>query len=522
MMPAPMRSYPENEVVDVVVIGTGAGGAPVIAGLAKAGWTVVALEAGKAWNPERDFATDEKAQDKIFWNDERLSAGEDPLPFGRNNSGCGVGGGTLHYTAYVPRPQPADFRLRAEFGIGEDWPIGPAELRPFFDEVERFIGVSGPSPYPWDPERTPYPLPPLPRNGPAQLMERGCAALGIRTAPAANAALSAAYFQDGVGWRQPCTNRGFCQAGCANGAKGSADVTFLPFAVAHGAEIRPECFVVGFERTETGAISSVRYVTHEGERRQRCRVVVLAAGAIESPRLLLMNDMANGSGQVGRNFMAHVGTQVWGTFPDDVRPNKGIPGGLISEDTHRPPGAAFAGGYVLQSIGIMPVTHAGQLARGRGLWGPALRDAMRGYNHAAGINVLGECLPSPANHVELSDEQDARGLPKPRVHFTAGPNERAMEAHADALMRSIWTEAGGTDLWSIRRYAHTIGTCRMGHDPNHSVVDPDGRSHEIPNLWISDNSTFPSALGVNPTLTIMALALRTADRMLNRLARREG
>jgi len=353
-------------------------------------------------------------------------------------------------------------------------------------------------------------------------MERGCAELGIRTVPAANAALSAAYFQEGVGWRKPCTNRGFCQAGCSNGAKGSADVTFLPFATAHGAEIRPECFAVGFERTATGAISSVRYVTQGDERWQRCRMVVLAAGAIESPRLLLLNDLANGSGQVGRNFMAHAGTQVWGTFTDDVRPNKGIPGGLISEDTHRPAEAAFAGGYVLQSIGIMPVTHAGQLARGRGLWGPALRDAMRNYNHAAGINILGECLPSPENYLELSDERDARGLPKPRVHFTAGPNERAMEVHAEALMRSIWTEAGGTDLWSIRRYAHTIGTCRMGHDPSRSVVDPDGRSHEIPNLWISDNSTFPSALGVNPTLTIMALALRTADRMLDRLARHDA
>lgn len=522
MTPLEKRTYPEDDVVDVVVIGTGAGGAPVIARLARASLRVVALEAGDAWNPPRDFATDEVDQRKLFWNDERLSAGADPLPFGRNNSGYGVGGGTLHYTAYVPRPQPADFRLRSEFGVGEDWPIDPAELRPYYDEVERFLGVSGPSPYPWDPGRTPYPLPPLPRNGPAQLMERGCAALGIRTSPAANAALSAAYHQEGIGWRQPCTNRGFCQAGCSVGAKGSADVTFIPYATAHGAEIRPGCFAVGFDRDAAGRLTAVRYVTSGRERRQRCRAVVLAAGAIETPRLLLSTGVANGSGQVGRNFMAHVGMQVWGTFPEDVRPNKGIPGGLISEDTHRPPGAGFAGGYILQSIGIMPVTHATQLARGRGLWGAALRDAMRGYNHAAGINILGECLPSPSNFLELSDEPDARGLPKPRVHFTAGPNELAMGAHAEALMRSIWEAAGGSDVWSFPRFAHTIGTCRMGHDPDRSVVDPHGRCHEIPNLWISDNSTFPSALGVNPSLTIMALALRTADTMLDRIVRHEA
>ena len=188
----------------------------------------------------------------------------------------------------------------------------------------------------------------------------------------------------------------------------------------------------------------------------------------------------------------------------------------------RPKDAEFAGGYVLQSIGVMPVTYAGQLARGRGLWGPALREAMRGYNNAAGINILGECLPSAENYLELSEERDARGLPKPRVWFSAGPNEQAMEAHAERLMREIWSAAGGADLWSLPRYAHTIGTCRMGSDPETSVVDPDGRSHEIGNLWISDNSTFPSALGVNPTLTIMALALRTADRFLARQTRHEA
>jgi len=296
----------------------------------------------------------------------------------------------------------------------------------------------------------------------------------------------------------------------------------LPFAVRHGAEIRPESFAVGFDQDANGRISAVRYLAQGREWCQRCRAVVLAAGAIETPRLLLLNGLANASGQVGRNLMAHVGMQVWGTFPEMVRPNKGIAAGLISEDMHRPKDATFAGGYVLQSIGIMPVTYAGQLARGRGLWGPALREAMQGYNNAAGINILGECLPSPENVLELSDEPDARGLPKPRIWFSAGPNERAMEAHAETFMRAIWSAAGGTDLWSFPRYAHTIGTCRMGGDLKTSVVDPDGCSHEISNLWISDNSTFPSALGVNPTLTIMALALRTADRFLARLNRQEA
>ena len=146
-------------------------------------------------------------------------------------------------------------------------------------------------------------------------------------------------------------------------------------------------------------------------------------GAVETPRLLLMNGLANAGGQVGKNFMAHVGLQLWGTADEDLRPFKGIPGGLISEDTHRPRGADFAGGYLIQSLGVMPVTYAAQLARGTGVWGGALRERMRWYNHAAGIDVIGECLPSAGNFVELSDEMDALGLPKPRVHYTHGPNE---------------------------------------------------------------------------------------------------
>ncbi len=126
------------------------------------------------------------------------------------------------------------------------------------------------------------------------------------------------------------------------------------------------------------------------DHRQACQAVFLCAGAIESPRLLLLNGLANGSGQVGRNFMAHTGVQVWGVFDEEVRPNKGIPGALISEDTHRPADADFAGGYLLQSIGVMPVTYATQVARGRGLWGEALSAHMQRYNHIAGINILGD------------------------------------------------------------------------------------------------------------------------------------
>ncbi|WP_425148596.1 GMC family oxidoreductase [Deinococcus sp.] len=498
------------DAADVVVIGSGAGGAPLISRLARAGLKVVALEAGVR-HPPAGIATDEVAQAELFWLDERLSAGADPVAFGRNNSGRGVGGSTLHYTAYTPRAQPDDLRLHSEFGQGVDWPLEFSELERYYDEIEQFLGVSGPAEYPWGPPRRPYPHPPLPLNGAAELMERGCAELGLRTSPAANAALSRPQMQEGYGLRPACTHRGYCQAGCSTGAKASLDITYLALAEAHGAQILDDSYVTGLRRVGR-RLSGVEYLRGGRQHFMAAGAVVLSAGAIETPRLLLLNDLANSSGQVGRNFMAHTGVQLWGQFGGQVRPNRGIPGALISEDTHRTDG--LVGGYLLQSIGVMPVTYATQLTRGTGIWGPALHEQMRGYNHVAGINILGECLPSAANRLELSDEPDARGQPKPRVHFSFGDNERRMTRHAEALMRRIWSAAGVQNVWAFPRAAHTIGTARMGHDPASSVVDSWGRAHDLDNLWISDNSTFPSALAANPALTIMALSLRTADQML--------
>ncbi|GAA4501065.1 hypothetical protein GCM10023172_22330 [Hymenobacter ginsengisoli] len=515
-LPAP------TETVDCLVIGLGAGGAPLLARLAQAGLNVVALEAGPWHNPEKAFATDEKAQDFLFWNDERLAAGQDPLAMGKNNSGTGVGGSTLHYTAYTPRPLPDDLHLKRDFGQGEDWPLTYDDLAPYYEEIEQFLGISGPTPYPWGPSRPKgYPLAPLPLNSAAQLMVRGAEKLGINTSPAANAALSGRYYQEGVGWREACTNRGFCQAGCSNGAKASMDVTFIPLAVKYGADIRPNSFVTEIERDARGHVAAVVYTQNGQNHRLACRHLFLCGGSVETPRLLLLNELALTSGQVGRNLMAHPGLQVWGTFPDEVRPTKGIPGGLISQDTHRPKDADFAGGYLLQSIGVMPVTFSGQVARGRKLWGQPLRDYMRQFNHIAGINILGDCLPHADNFLELSDEKDARQLPKPRLHFTAQENELRMNAHAERVMRGIWEAAGASDIWAFQRYAHVIGTARMGLSGDDAVVDRDGRAFDVPNLYICDNSVFPSALSVNPALTIMALSLRTADKFLERAQRRD-
>ena len=532
-----MRRYAPDEVVDAVVIGTGAGGAPLLARLAAAGLKVVALEAGRNWMPGEQFATDEIDAAKLYWMGERLSAGDTPTTFGANNSGTGVGGSTLHWGAYVPRADPRDLTIRTEFGVGTDWPLAYGDLLPHYEELERFLGVSGPTSYPWEPSRS-YPLPPVPLNAPAEAMQRGCAAIGVRTSEAPVAALSHDYAiagsatEPGYALRHACVNRGYCHQGCRNGAKASMDVTYLPTAVAMGAEIRPNCFVHGFEQDDRGRITGVIYRRTESgndagaggsgpqggtpgeDYLQRCSAVFLCGGAVETPRLLLHTGLGNSSGQVGRNFMAHVATQVWGTFDEEMRPNKGFPASLITEDTLRPKGAAFAGGYLLQSLGIVPITWAVQVARGRGLWGDPLVDYLHRYNRVAGIGMNGDCLPDARNYLELSAEVDATGVAKPLIHYTYGKNEIAMSEHADTLMRAIWEAAGARDVWTFERSAHTIGTCRMGSDAATSVVDGRGRSYDVENLWICDNSVFPSALPANPALTIMALSLRTAEGFL--------
>lgn len=507
-----MHRYATDEVVDAVVIGTGAGGAPLLARLAAAGLKVVALEAGPNFDPAR-FAFDETLADEIYWTEERLSGGSTPEAFGANNSGTGVGGSTLHWGAFTPRADQRDLKLRTETGEGIDWPVDYAELKPFYERVEGFIGVSGPRSYPWDAQRR-YPLAPVPRNGPARIMARACEELGIRATDAPAAVVSRDFAQEGGGTRNACINCGFCHQGCRNGAKTSMDVTYLPLAVAHGAEIRSMCRVHGTARDGMGRITAVTY-QHDGtEHRQRCAAVFLCAGAVETPRLLLHLGLANGSGQVGRNYMGHVATQVWGTFEGEVRMNRGYPSSIISEDMVRPGDADFAGGYLMQSLGVVPLTFGNSVARGRGLWGQALTDYLGRYNHIAGIGINGETLPCDANVLTLSDEVDAFGVPKAHISFGYGTNEDRLNAHATRTMTAIWEAAGATDVWVLERVAHTIGTCRMGRDGDTAVVDPFGRSFEVPNLWISDGSTFPSSLSANPALTIMALSLRTAEAFL--------
>jgi choline dehydrogenase-like flavoprotein len=521
----PMRDLSREEV-DFCIVGAGAGGGVLGAKLAEAGFSIVILDAGPHWSPVKDFVSDETASRKLFWTDERITGGEDPVELGSNNSGRGVGGSTVHYSMVAMRAHPEDFRRRTLEGeiAGadvRDWPLSFEDLEPYYEEVEEALQIAGPTFYPWGKRRKRYPQREHELNASAQVLVRGCTELGIPVAPAPIATLSAPHKD-----RPPCVYRGFCNYGCTTNAKSSILVTYIPRAIRAGAEVRANSMAAQISTSERGRVTGVLHFRKESRElfRQRAKNVIVAGYAIETPRLLLNSasslfpdGLANSSGLVGKCFMVHSGHQVFAKFSDRINQYKAPPpGGALTEHFNRTmPSADFICGYTIEVVGPHPVDFAARIATARGLWGAQLRRSMLDYNYYSGIGIVGEILPQRRNAVKLHDtERDQYGLPIPHVVFSYHENDRRIIKHAIAKMREILEAANGEDIWSADRTAHLLGTCRMGNDPSDSIVNADCRTHDVPNLYVCDGSVFPTSTAVNPSLTIQAIAARTAERLI--------
>jgi choline dehydrogenase-like flavoprotein len=518
----PMRQHDEAEAVDFAIVGAGAGGATLACKLAEAGFSVVVLEAGPFWRPLEDFASDETEQQKIYWTDDRITAGDDPIALGGNNCGRGVGGSTVHFSMISLRFRPQWFKSRTTLGYGVDWPVDYEEMAPFYAEAERALHVSGPVRYPWGPRRGAYPYRAHEVNAPGLVLARGAEKLGVKWAATPLATLSAPHGQS-----PPCVYRGFCNFGCSTNAKQSALITWIPRAIRAGAEVRDLAMVGRIQVDRAGRAAGVRYHREGGWRFQRASHVVVAGYAIETPRLLLNSacpafpdGLANSSGLVGKNLMTHASPGVWATMEEEIRWYKGPPNMAVTEHwNYDDAGKDFHGGYAFMSQGPLPMSWAQSMAASRGLWGEALRQDMLKYNHMAGLAPVAETEPREHNRVELAEDLDQHGLRIPRVVFSYSDNDKRLQRHAVASMTQVLEAAGGRDLWTDSDTSHLMGTCRMGADPRGSVVNADGRTWDIPNLWICDGSLFPTCGGVNPSLTIQALACRAGAR-ISALARR--
>ena len=221
----PMREHRDDEEVDFAIVGTGAGGATLAAKLAESGFSVIAFDAGPFWRPLEDFASDETEQAKLFWTDDRLTGGDDPIELGANNSGRGVGGSTVHFSMVSLRFRPEWFSARSSLGYGMDWPIPWQEMWRYYDEVEEALKIAGPVRYPWGPPRRRYPYRAHEVNAAGLVLARGAEALGIPWAPVPLATVSAPR-----GQAPPCVYRGFCIIGCSTNAKQSVLTTWIPRA----------------------------------------------------------------------------------------------------------------------------------------------------------------------------------------------------------------------------------------------------------------------------------------------------
>ncbi|MDQ6943706.1 MAG: GMC family oxidoreductase [Candidatus Eremiobacteraeota bacterium] len=512
---APMRQFAPGEEVDYVIVGVGAGGGVLLQRLARAGFRVIGFDAGPFWDTERDWVSDEKGSHKLYWTEKRITGGKHPLALGANNSGQGVGGSTVHWASFTPRLHPSDFHTHSLDGVGVDWPISYADIKPYYELMELELPVSGPAHYPWG-EPHGYPYGPHPMGGVGNALIRGCTNLGIGV----SAGGPVAILEGSRGDRPHCIYRGFCIQGCKVGAKASTLITHVPDALANGAEIRANCMVARVEMGPGRRATGVTYVDADGrERFQKAKAVVVAGYSIETPRLLFNSacsgfedGLANSSGTVGRYLMAQAGNVIMGRFDQPVRMYKAPPAHALTEEFYETdPSRDFARGFAIQTVGPLPIAFAKQMTVAKGAWGWGLRRVMMDYNHWAGFGFLGEILPHAENRVQLADETDRFGLPVAKVTFNLQDNDKKLiEFGKNKTMDVMWA-AGAQEVVQEARYAHLVGAARMGSDPATSVVDSFGRTHDIDNVFICDGSIMPTQGSANPGLTIMALAARIGD-----------
>ncbi len=505
-----------NDDSVVVVIGTGAGGGVLSNELAQRGVSVVALEAGGRYLPD-DYVNDEwESFGQLAWLDARTTSGD--WRVARDFSGLpawivkAVGGTTTHWAGASLRFQPHEWKAKTTYGNVPganllDWPIDAEEMAPWYEKAEAKLGVT----------RTGGRAG-LPGSNNFKVFEAGAKKLGYKEVHTGRMAINSGDY-DG---RVACQQTGFCFQGCKWGAKWSAAYTDIPRGEATGnLEVRERAHVLKIEHNEAGKVTGVVYADADGNQHmQKARAVCVAGNSFESPRLLLNSatpmfpdGLANSSGQVGRNYMRHMTGSVYAVFEKPVKMWRGTTmAGIISDEAGHDPSRGFVGGYEMETLALGLPFMAAFLDPGA--WGREFTSALDSYENMAGMWLVGEDMPQETNRVTLNHSvKDQYGLPVPNVHFDDHPNDIAMRNHAYRQGTAVYEAVGATRTFPTPPYpsTHNLGTNRMSENPRDGVVDRWGRTHDIPNLFISDGSVFTTGAAENPTLTIIALAIRQAD-----------
>lgn len=531
----------KNEPVDVLIIGAGASGAAIAWSLLETRMRILCLEQGGHLQ-DKDFPSRrddyELSRYGEFSVDPNVRGAKQDYPINNTDSSIapvnwnGVGGSTMNFLGHWPRMKPSDFRAKTLDGVAEDWPIDYATLESFYEANDRNTGVSGLGGNPAYPNYTPE-LPPIPIGKLGQTLAKGFNEKGWHWWPSDVSILS----QDHDG-RQKCVNAGTCDLGCAAGAKGGTNFTYWPILENAGVELRTNSRVAEIlVDADTGFATGVLYFDDKGQlHEQRAEMVVVACNGIGTPRLLLNSKskafpdgLANRSGLVGKNLMFHPLTGVAGVFDEPMKGHEGpMACSILSQEFYETDSSrGFVRGYGLHSgRSTTPMTYA---LGGYGIdnpipWGKEHRRVMDDvYPYLAGLTVVTEDLPEEVNCVTLDPElKDSDGIPAPKITYRLGENTKKMLKHGEEQAKEVLLAAGAkevltkgdNDVW-WRAGWHQMGTCRMGNNPETSVVNGWGRSHDVRNLFIVDGSIFVTAGAVNPTSTIQALALYIGDSIKN-------
>ena len=513
-----------HEASDVVIVGAGAAGTFLAARLAQGGKRVVVLEAGPPWRL-RDMYSSEIWARRLKWVPAPIpSVGADPLAIGFNIGG-GFGGTALHHYAAWWRLHPDDFKERSLIGANLDWPISYDDLRPYYDQIQAEVGISGDA----EAEATrppgdPYPMPPLEIFGQGKVLIQGADALGIRHFPTPVAINSVPY-----NGRRACLLDGWCDAGCQIGALAHPLVINMGPALEAGAEFRPYARVtkVLADPQYRDLAAGVTYKDQTGaEHYQPAGVVILASFAVETPRILLNSatdnapaGLANSSGTVGQYLTAHISPGTFGLFKENTEPYRGVSAGSFSSQDNydNKQNSGYFGSYsVLGGSALKPNDILGLANTRPDLFGAALDAFLRqAAHHIASVAPLGEAQPQAQNRVTLSSQTDAFGVPLAQVTHSFSQNDKQLAAAAAAEGLAILKAAGATQTWQGQTAGqHLMGGAIMGSDPAASVTNGYGQTHDMANLFVAGTPLYPTVGGVNPTFTLYALAARTAEYLL--------
>jgi choline dehydrogenase-like flavoprotein len=536
--------YKPSDEVDFVIVGSGAAGGILAKELSANGFRVVVLEQGPRLS-EADFTHDEVKvlQEDLLTNHPDLQPNtyrETPDQTAKHQRavyyGRIVGGTSVHFTANFWRFHEIDFIERSKVGSVPganlaDWPITYADLEPYYSKVEWDIGVSGlANATPFDPPRSkPYPMPPLPVKGCGVVFERGARKLGWHPFPAPLAILS-----EPRPGRSACVNCGFCLGfGCEVGAKSTSLSAAIPFAEKTGrCEIRPNSYVHKIELDANGRATGALYFDEKkATHLQRARAVIVCANGAETPRLLLLsaskqhpNGLANSSGYVGKHLMLNGNGVTTALFEHPLNDYKGFAPSRVLHDFYELDAEKvgfYGGGGLDARFDITPIAFAmGALPPGSPRWGKDYK-ALLAHNYTRTMEVFshGTSLPVENNSMSLDPTlKDAWGLPALRMTYKDHPDDIKLIDWLNARASELLDAAGAVKHWTfpagVQNLAfHLLGTCRMGSDPKTSVINADHRTHDVKNLFLCDGSSLVTSGRGQPTMTIMALAFRAADRI---------